>query len=47
MVLALGEQDSSFKRKCQALANFRDKAKDAQHAERSKARLLGICLTLL
>ena len=47
MALALGGRDSSSKRKCQALRNLRDKAQDVRYAGRSKARLSGICLTLL
>ena len=47
MALALGGCYSSSKHKCQALGNLRDKAQDARHAKRSKARLLDIVLTLL
>ena len=47
MALALGERDFSSKRRCQALGNLRDKAQDARHAGRSKARLPGVCSTPL
>ena len=47
MALALGERDFFLKHKCQALENLRDKAQDARHARRSKARLFDVCLTLL
>ena len=47
MALALGGRDSSLKRRCQALGNFRDKAQDARHAGRSKTRLPGVYLTPL
>ena len=47
MVLALGGHDFFSKCRCQALGNLRDKAQDARHAKRSKARLLDIVLTLL
>ena len=47
MALALGERDSSLKRRCQALGNLRDKAQDARHARRSEARLPGVCSTPL
>ena len=47
MALALEKCDSSSKCKCQALGNLRDKAQNARHAGHNKARLPGICLTLL
>ena len=47
IALALGEYDSSLKRRCQALGNLCDKAQDARHARRSKTWLSGVCLTLL
>ena len=47
MVPALGGHDSSSKRRCQALGNLRDKAQDARHAGRSKARLPSVCSTPL
>ena len=47
MALALGGRDSSSNHRCQALGNLRDKAQDARHAGRNKARLPGVCLILL
>ena len=47
MALALGRHDSSLKRRCQALENFRDKAQDAWHVRRSEARLPGVYSTPL
>ena len=47
MALALGECDFFSKLRYQALGNLRDKAQDAYHAGRRKARLPGVCSTLL
>ena len=47
MVPALGGRNSSSKRRCQALGNLRDKAQNAWHAGRSKARLPDVYSTPL
>ena len=47
MAFALGGRDFSSKHRCQALENFRDKAKDAWYAKRSKIRLPSVCSTPL
>ena len=47
MALALERRDSFLKHRYQALGNLCDEAQDARHAERSKARLPGVCSTLL
>ena len=47
IALVLGRRDSSSKRRCQALRNFCDKAKDVRHAGRSKTLLFSIFSTPL
>ena len=47
IMLALGGRDFFSKCRCQVLGNLCDKAQDARHVRRSKARLPGICLTPL